>query len=97
MEKCCKTCRNYHDGRCYSDSFVKRENLILPEVYIQIDKEGVIKDLEDEGNDFDSDVIEEIVDMCKYHSDYEFENDVHEIDLSTRINEPSEFYCKDYR
>lgn len=47
MNKNCRTCRNYHDGRCFSDAF-EQDGFELPEVYISIDPDDLNNSLEEE-------------------------------------------------
>lgn len=99
MKKCCRTCRHYRNGECYSYEFEDREEMDLPEVFIKIDKTIVTQDLLDshevgwEGFEY----VEEIVDSARYVAEYEYENNEFIYTKRPQIRNPERFWCCDYR
>ncbi|MDD3122668.1 MAG: hypothetical protein PHC62_04010 [Candidatus Izemoplasmatales bacterium] len=72
MEKCCKTCRNYKDGRCYSNAFVAEE-IVFPEVYIDIDACSLDEAIKEDGLELKYDDVEVIAQNARYVATYDFE------------------------
>lgn len=95
MEKCCRTCRNYKDGRCYSRAF-ENDEIELPEVYVTIDPDDLNDSLKEEDIDIDYEDIVTIANTARYVSTYEYE-DVKEKQKGVAIADSSIFYCCDYR
>lgn len=96
MEKCCRTCRNYNDGRCYSRAF-EQDQFELPEVYITIDSDDLSDSLKEENIDYiDYEDIVTIANTARYIATYEYE-DVKERQKGVAIADSSIFHCCDYR
>lgn len=96
MEKCCRTCRNYNQGRYYSRAF-EQDEFELPEVYISIDPDDLNNSLEEEDfTEFSHEDIVTIANTARYVATYEYDKKV-EQQKGVAIAEPSNFYCCDYR
>lgn len=97
MEKCCKTCRNYKDGRCYSRAFEETiEQIQLPEVCIEVDPDDLFILSKEEKIDIKRDDIKTIADAISYIATYEYK-DVKEKQKGVAIADSSIFHCYDYR